>query len=161
MIPQTAAAPTTRTDQQVPIQVRLAAAWTSFMCLYIYVDVLGFYAPGAVSGILKGQVHTFDITEGFFVAALAAAAVPIMMLGLSAALPARAARRTNLGVATLLMPWMAFNVTGGQWPFYYGLGFALELIVLAFILRSAWTWPLTVSPAVSRRQPASPPIGMP
>ena len=59
------------------------------------------------------------------------------------------------------MPWMAFNVTGGQWPFYYGLGFALELIVLAFILRSAWTWPLTVSPAVSRRQPASPPIGMP
>lgn len=148
-------------DQPMSVRAKLAAAWAAFMCLYIYVDVLGFYAPGAVSGILKGQVHTFDITEGFFVAALAAAAVPIMMLVLSAALPARAARRTNLGVATLLTPWMAFNVTGGQWPFYYGLGFALELIVLAFILRSAWTWPLTVSPAVSRRQPASSPIGMP
>ena len=33
----------------VPRQLQLAAAWTSFMCLYIYVDVLGLYKPGSVA----------------------------------------------------------------------------------------------------------------
>ena len=144
---QTAPAPATRTDQQVPLQLKLAAAWTSFMCLYIYVDVLGLYKPGAVEGILKGKVFTFDITQTFMVSALAASAVPIMMILLSTTLPPRANRTTNLVVASLLIPWMAFNLTGGEWLYYYGLGFALELIILAFILRSAWTWPRT--PAVS------------
>ena len=144
---QTAPARATRSHQQVPLQLKLAAAWTSFMCLYIYVDVLGLYKPGAVEGILKGKVFTFDITQTFMVSALAASAVPIMMILLSTTLPPRANRTTNLVVASLLIPWMAFNLTGGEWLYYYGLGFALELIILAFILRSAWTWPRT--PAVS------------
>lgn len=143
MSTQTAAAPTTRTDQQVPIQVRLAAAWTSFMCLYIYVDVLGLYKPGAVEGILKGQVWEFDITQTFVASALAASGVPIMMILLSTTLPARANRMTNLVVAVLLIPWMAFNLAGGEWLYYHGLGFALEIVLLAYILRSAWTWPRT------------------
>ncbi|MBK9474694.1 MAG: hypothetical protein IPL94_00235 [Tetrasphaera sp.] len=137
---QTAPAPATRTDQQVPLQLKLAAAWTSFMCLYIYVDVLGLYKPGAVEGILKGKVFTFDITQTFMVSALAASAVPIMMILLSTTLPPRANRTTNLVVASLLIPWMAFNLTGGEWLYYYGLGFALELVILVFILRSAWNW---------------------
>lgn len=146
-------------DQRMSVRAKLAAAWAAFMFLYVYVDVLGFYSPGAVAGILKGQVHTFEISEVFFVAALAASGVPIMMLLLSAALPAPAARLANLVVATLLIPWMALNLTGGKWPFYYGLGFALELIVLAFILRSARNWPRTGSLAVSRRQAAPAQIG--
>ena len=79
-------------DQPMSVRAKLAAAWAAFMCLYIYVDVLGFYAPGAVSGILKGQVHTFDITEGFFVAALAAAAVPITVGSTSSTVMAYAGR---------------------------------------------------------------------
>ena len=140
MTTQTVAAPTTRTDQQVPRQVKLAAAWTSFMCLYIYVDVLGLYKPGAVEGILKGKVFTFDITQTFAASALAASMVPIMMIVLSTTLHPRANRTTNLVVAALLIPWMAFDLTGGEWLAYYGLGFALELTLLAFIIRSAWTW---------------------
>lgn len=144
---QTAPARATRSHQQVPLQLKLAAAWTSFMCLYIYVDVLGLYKPGAVEGILKGKVFTFDISQTFMVSALAASAVPIMMILLSTTLPPRANRTTNLVVASLLIPWMAFNLTGGEWLYYYGLGFALELVILVFILRSAWTWPHT--PAIS------------
>ena len=140
---QTTAAATTRADQHVPLQVKLAAAWTSFMCLYIYVDVLGLYKPGAVEDILKGKVFTFDITQTFAVSALAASAVPTMMILLSTTLPPRANRRTNLVVASLLIPWMAFNLAGGEWLFYYGLGFALELVILGSILRSAWTWSFT------------------
>ena len=151
MTTHTAPAPTTRTDQQVPLQLKLAAAWTTFMCLYIYVDVLGLYKPGAVEGILKGKVFTFDITQTFMVSALAASAVPMMMILLSTVLPPRANRVTNLVVATLLIPWMGFNLVGGEWLAYYALGFALEMVALAFILRSAWNWPRTPAiPSLNR-----------
>ncbi len=128
-------------EPQVPRQAKIAAAWTSFMFLYVYVDVLGLYKPGAVADILNGKVFTFDITQTFAVSALAASSIPSVMILLSATLPARPNRLANLIVAALLIPWMGFNLAGGEWPFYYGLGFAVELGLLAFILRSAWTWP--------------------
>jgi hypothetical protein len=131
------------TTPQIPVQTKLAAAWTSFMFLYVYVDVLGLYKPGAVAGILQGQVWEFDISQTFITASLAAASVPALMILLSTTLPARANRLTNLVIATLLVPWMAFNLAGGEWLAYYGLGFAVELGALVFILRTAWTWPLT------------------
>ena len=70
-------------------------------------------------------------------------AVPSLMIVLSATLPARAARTTNLVVAALYVPVTAFNVAGESWLFFYGLGVALELILLALIVRYAWTWPRT------------------
>ena len=131
------------TTPQLPVQTKLAAAWTSFMFLYVYVDVLGLYKPGAVAGILEGKVWEFDISQTFITASLAAASVPALMILLSTTLPARANRLTNLVIAALLIPWMAFNLAGGEWLAYYGLGFAVELGALAFILRTAWTWPRT------------------
>jgi hypothetical protein len=128
---------------QIPIQTKLAAAWTSFMFLYVYVDVLHFYKPGAIADILQGRVFTFDITQTFAVSSLAASVIPILMILLSTTLAARANRTTNLVVATLLIPWMAFNLAGVEWLAYYGLGFAVELALLVFILRTVWSWPLT------------------
>ena len=115
---------TTKTDnpfqsREVPIQSKLAAAWTSFMFLYVYVDLLGLYKPGMVDDILNGKVFTFEITETFAASALAATVLPTLMILLSATLPARANRVTNLVVATVLIPYMAFNLAGGEWLFYY------------------------------------------
>ena len=125
----------------VAVPLRLAAAWTSFMFLYVYVDVLGLYKPGAVADILEGKVFTFQITQAFGVASLAAACIPILMILLSMSLPVRANRTTNLIVAALIVPWMAFNLAGGEWIVYYSLGFAVELGLLLFILRTSWLWP--------------------
>lgn len=133
----------TAQPSQIPIQTKLAAAWTSFMFLYVYVDVLHFYKPGAIADILQGRVFTFDITQTFAVSSLAASVIPILMILLSTTLAARANRTTNLVVATLLIPWMAFNLAGVEWLAYYGLGFAVELALLVFILRTVWSWPLT------------------
>ena len=46
-------------DLRIPVQAKLAAAWTSFMFLYIYVDILAFYKPGVVDDILAeiGRAH--------------------------------------------------------------------------------------------------------
>jgi len=135
----------------IPVQAKLAAAWTSFMFLYVYVDILAFYKPGVVDDILVGVVWEFDITQTWAITALTLLAIPIFMVVLSMTLPARANRITNLIVASVQVPFAAFNAVGqvGEpWMYFYVLGVALEVIVLALILRSAWTWPRTPSPSM-------------
>lgn len=135
----------------IPVQAKLAAAWTSFMFLYVYVDILALYKPGVVDGILAGVVWELDITPTWAISALTLLTIPILMVVLSMTLPARANRITNLVVASLQVPFAAFNAVGEMgepWMYFYVLGVALEVIVLAFILRCAWTWPhRTASPS--------------
>ena len=50
-------------DLRIPVQAKLAAAWTSFMFLYIYVDFFNLYKPGVVDGILNGHIWKFDISS--------------------------------------------------------------------------------------------------
>ena len=72
------------------------------------------------------------------------------MILLSTTLPARVNRTINLVVATLYMPFSMYNAVGESWTYFYfyGLSIGLEVLLLAFILRSAWTWPRrTASPA--------------
>src|SRR5215207_3837513 len=144
--------PTTTTleDQRIPVRVKLAAAWTSFMFLYIYVDYLALYKPGFVDDILAGIVHEFDIGPTFLGIGLTLIAIPSLMILLSTTLPARVNRTINLVVATLYIPVSMYNAVGESWTYsyFYGLSIGLEVLLLAFILRSAWTWPRTPSPSM-------------
>jgi hypothetical protein len=135
--------PSTLQDLKVPLQAKLAAAWTSFMFLYIYVDYLALYKPGFIDDILGGVVHEFDTGPTFVALGLTLMAIPILMILLSTTLPARVNRATNLVVATLYIPVSMYNAVGESWTYsyFYGLSIGLELLLLAFILRAAWTWP--------------------
>ncbi|KLN35189.1 hypothetical protein FB00_08570 [Cellulosimicrobium funkei] len=137
---------TTLEDRPVPVRAKLAATWTSFMFLYAYVDILGFFTPGIVEDILDGKVFTFDLSQTFSTTALTLMAVPILMVVLSMTLPARASRITNLVVAVLYVPVTAFNAMGESWLYFYCLGIALELVLLGLVVRYAWTWPRTAPP---------------
>ncbi|WP_328957101.1 DUF6326 family protein [Kitasatospora purpeofusca] len=148
----------------MPVRAKLAAAWTSFMFLYIYVDYLALYKPGFVDDILAGTVHEFDTGPTFVAIALTLIAVPILMILLSVTLPARVNRTINLVVATLYIPVSIFNAAGESWTYsyFYGLSIGLELLLLAFVLRSAWTWPRrTASPAPLAAGPDSEPLRRP
>ncbi len=141
-------------DPPVPVRAKLAAAWTSFMFLYIYVDYFHLYKPGVVDDILVGVVWEFDVSQILLTIFLAAVAVPALMIALSVILPARANRAINLVVASIYVPFSAFNAVGESWTYFYGLSIGLEVLLLAFILRSAWTWPRT--PSASMPEPAAP-----
>jgi hypothetical protein len=129
----------------IPVQAKLAAAWTSFMFLYIYVDYYHLYKPGVIDDIRAGVVFEFDISPALMTAFLALIAIPALMVTLSMALPARVSRPTNLVVASLYIPVTVFNAAGESWDWasFYGLSIGIEVLLLAFILRCAWTWPRT------------------
>jgi hypothetical protein len=130
-------------DPPVPVRAKLAAAWTSLMFLYIYVDYFHLYKPGAIDDIRAGVVFEFDINQPLLTVFLTLVAIPALMILLSTTLPARANRATNFVVASLYIPVSAFNAVGESWTYFYGLSIGLEVLLLAFILRSVWTWPRT------------------
>ena len=132
-------------DPPVPVRAKLAAAWTSFMFLYIYVDYFHLYKPGVIDDILAGVVWELQISQTLLTVFLAAIAVPSLMIVLSVILPARANRVINLVVASVYIPFSIFNAVGESWTYFYGLSIGLEVVLLAFVLRSAWTWPRTSS----------------
>lgn len=126
-------------DNKVSTQLKLAALWTSFMFLYIYVDVFHLFMPGKLADIQNGRVFVFDITQGFLLAALASVSLPALMIALSVVLPAKINRCTNIMVATVYIPYSLFNLVGEAWM-HMVLGAALEVGLLGLIIRYAWKW---------------------
>lgn len=127
-------------DRPVPVQAKLAAAWTSFMFLYIYVDYFHLYMPGSIEDILAGKVFMFDITQVFLGAALTGVIIPALMIFLSIALSAKVNRWTNIIVSVVYIPYMLFNLAGTAW-LHMIFGAVVEVVLLLLITRYAWKWP--------------------
>jgi Na+/H+ antiporter NhaA len=131
----------------VPVQAKLAAAWTSLMFLSIYIDYFHLYRPGQIDVIRGGNIYKFHITPTLMTIFFVIIGIQALMVMLSMTLPARVNRATNLVVASLYIPVYVFNAAGASSDeaFYYGLTIGVEVLILAFILRSAWTWPRRVA----------------
>ena len=109
--------PTTTTleNLRMPVQAKLAAAWTSFMFLVIYIDYFHLYKPGAIDEIRGGVIFEFDISRTLMTIFVVVIGIPALMILLSMTLPARANRATNLIVASVQVPLMVFNAAGESW----------------------------------------------
>lgn len=127
-------------DIKINVKIKLAMLWTSFMFLYIYVDYFHLYMPGCIKDILAGKVFVFDISQVFLFVAMIFVAIPVLMIFLSVALPAKVNRLTNIIVATVFIPYMLFNLVGEAWVHMY-FAAALEVIQLCIIIFYAWKWP--------------------
>ena len=141
--------PSSLDDGKVNVKVKLALYWVALMFLYIYVDYLVLHKPGHLDGILAGKIWEFDISQTFMTTALFSMSIPSCMILLSIVLPARAARIANFVAAGLFVPYSVFNIAGESWIAFFGLSIGIELVLLAFILRTAWTWPRTTSSAIA------------
>jgi hypothetical protein len=113
------------------------------MFFVIYIDYFHLYKPGVIDDLRAGVVFEFDISPTLLTIFVVVIGIPALMVMLSMALPARVNRATNLVVASVQVPLMVFNAVGESWDwaFFYGLSIGIEVLLLAFILRSAWTWP--------------------
>ena len=103
----------------IPVQAKLAAAWTSFMFLVIYIDYFHLYQPGEIDVIRGGDIFVFEISGTLMTIFFALISIPTLMVLLSMTLPARVNRATNLVVALLLIPYSAFNAAGATWEWAF------------------------------------------
>lgn len=127
-------------DIKLNVKLKLAALWASFMFLYIYVDYFHLYMPDALEDILAGKVFVFEITQAFLLVVLATVTIPALMIFLSAALPAKMNRWTNIIVATVYIPYTLFNLVGEAWM-HMVFGAIVEVVLLLLVIWYAWKWP--------------------
>lgn len=123
----------------IDLKLKLASLWASFMFLYIYVDYFHLYMPNKIADIQKGIVFEFEISQAFIFIALALATIPILMIFLSVALPAKNNRLLNIWVGILLIPYMLFNLVGEAWP-HMVFAAVVEVVLLGLIIGYAWKW---------------------
>jgi hypothetical protein len=127
-------------DIKVNVKLKLAALWTSFMFLYIYVDYFHLYMPNSIGDILAGKMFVFDITQVALLTGLASVTIPALMIFLSVALAAKVNRWTNIIVAAVYIPFTLFNLVGEVWM-HMVFGAVVEVALLLLIISYAWTWP--------------------
>ena len=129
--------PNSLEDINVSLKIKLAALWTSFMFLYMYVDYFALYMPSKIEDIQTGRVFVFDITQAFILVALSSVTIPALMIFLSVALPAKVTRFTNIIVAAVYIPYTLFNLAGETWM-HMVFGAVVEVVLLLLIIRYAW-----------------------
>lgn len=133
-------------DIKVSLKLKLAALWTSFMFLYIYVDYFHLYMPGSLETMIAGKMWEFAVTPAILFAGLASVMIPALMIFLSIGLPAKISRWTNIVLAAVYIPYSLFNLAGEAWP-HMMFAAAIEVVLLLLIIRYAWKWPFT-SPSI-------------
>ena len=111
--------------------------------------------------ILVGKIWEFDVSQTLLTVFLALMAIPIFMVVLSMTLPARANRITNLIVASVQVPYAAFNAVGESWTYFYGLGVGLEVRSSPSSCATPGPGPRTASPATLAASLDSEPLRTP
>lgn len=126
-------------EQPVDTRLKIAALWTATMLIVVFVDLFSLYRPDVRADIDAGKVFAFDIGQPFLFFATVYVVVAAVMIYLSLILPRKVNRITNLVLAGLY----AITIVGGaigEWN-YYILGSLVEAVLLAMVIRHAWTWP--------------------
>ena len=124
-------------DIRLNVKLKLVALWASLMFFVIYLDYFHLYMPGKIEEILAGKMFVFDITQVSLLAGLATITIPALMISLSAALPAKANRWTNIIVAVVYIPFVLFNLAGEAWV-HMVFGAVVQVVLLLLIIRYAW-----------------------
>lgn len=123
----------------VNVRIKIAAAWTSMLFVFAYVDLFSLYRSDIRADLDAGEVSGFDVNQSFLLGTTAYVIVPSLMVFLTLILRPRVNRMANIALAILY----AVTVIAGavdEWN-YYILGSAIEVALLAAVVYYAWTWP--------------------
>lgn len=127
-------------DWRVPVQLKLAALWTSVMFCYIYGDYFGLFVPGTLKDMVNGQMGSLGpTTQGVLLGTAALVTFPALMVFLSLVLKPAINRPLNLLVGLAYTAIVAFFLSGG-WLFYKVMA-AVEIALQLLVVWYAWRWP--------------------
>lgn len=122
-------------------RIVLSGLWASMVFVFAYVDILTFWRSDAIHGALAGMIPNTGIVidQTFLALSVAYIAVPTLMVAASLLVPARANRMLNLTVSVLYAISIGVALIGEGWLYFIG-GSIIELVLLATIAGTAWSW---------------------
>ncbi|MGW8225998.1 MAG: DUF6326 family protein [Anaerolineales bacterium] len=128
-------------DAKIDVRIRLSALWVTLMLFYIYADILGFYTPGIIEGVISGEVGGIPITQGFLFVMAIWMALPSLMVFLSLVLKANANRWVNIIAGILSLAVLIATFLVGDISLRYTFQAILEVLLIVAIIWQAWKWP--------------------
>ena len=129
-------------DVKVNVKIKLSALWVALMFLYLYNDVFGSFRQDQVEKVLSGEITLNQVS--LFGAAILMA-IPIFMIFLSLALPAKVNRWVNIivGIVYVVVLVLVNLIPAETWA-YYAFYEILEAVFIVLIVWHAWKWPKQV-----------------
>ena len=132
-------------DPKVNVKIKLSILWITLMWFYAYNDIISMFRQDTHEDALTGEFGGISISPEFLVGASILMSIPIFMVFLSIALPAKINRPTNIIVgifhAVLLAGTAA--VPGETWA-HYAIYMGFEAVFILLIIWFAWKWPTQV-----------------
>lgn len=129
-------------DNPVDVRLILSALWVSTLVVFAYVDIFGFFRADVLVAAMDGRVATtgFSVDQVFLLTTTAYIIVPALMVVLSLVIRPRALRVITIVTALLYLVSIVVSCIGETW-IYYIVGSAVEVVLLAVMVRVAWLWP--------------------
>jgi Family of unknown function (DUF6326) len=124
----------------IPVQIKLAALWTSVTLCYLYADYFELYVPAKVDGIING-VSILNSPAKLFMAAVLLS-VPALMVFLSIITERRLNRILNIACGLFFTAVMLLiaGTSISAWRAFYVFYALLESFITGLICWYAWRW---------------------
>lgn len=119
---------------RVPVQLKLAALWTSVMFCYIYNDYFSMYIPGTLKSMLDGPA-----TQGMLLGYMGMTVGACLMPALSLLLKPVLSRWFNIVLGLAYTAILIFLMPG-TWLFYQAMT-VIEVVLQLLAVWYAWRWP--------------------
>jgi hypothetical protein len=127
-------------DVKVNVKIKLSALWAALMLCYVYADIVNFFKPGVIEGVLSGGGISGPPTQMKLLGLSLFMAVPCIMVFLPLVLLPRVCRLVNiiLGIIYALAVIVTFFLS--PWLYYVFFGI-IEIALTVLIVLYSWKWP--------------------
>jgi hypothetical protein len=115
--------------------------WVFLSLNYIFCDVLSNMEKSAIGGLLAGNIAGIEMTQGFLLIAGISLEIPFLMVLLSAILPHKSNKITNIAAAIVMIVYQIGSFSfGSETTLHYAFFSAVEILGNALILAIAIRW---------------------
>lgn len=128
-------------DIKVNVKLKLSGLWTAVTLCYAYGDIVAFYQPGAIDGILSGKMGPLgSTTQELLLGVAIFMSVPCAMIFISLIVKPKANRVVNVMLGLIYTIVMVLTMLMDPWDFYIYFGI-IEVLFTGLIIWFAWNWP--------------------
>jgi hypothetical protein len=127
-------------DVRIGVRLKISALWIAMLLLFAYGDIFGFFAPGQIEEVIRGEISGIKITQIFLIGVSVYIAIASVMIFLSLVLRPKVSRWSNIVLPILYIGSIAASAIGETSAYFLFLSVA-ESAFLLLIIWYAWTWP--------------------
>ena len=127
-------------DGRVGVRLKISFLWIAMLFLFAYGDIFGFFAPGQIEEVTRGEISGTDITQTFLLGISVYIAIASVMVYLSLVLRPGVSRWTNMVLPILYIVSIVASAIGETSAYFLFLS-TVESVLLLLVIWHAWRWP--------------------